>query len=388
MIGPVFPRRAARKEAARKSAARTSALEGLDVGVDELIDSTADPATAKAYKDQLDTYTKWARSDDEDLQRAGLAELAKMGGEVRAALEQRRTDQSAFVIKALDDQRGRATKAYSAQRDLASAFAEGDALLADPKTDPNSPLYRGRLMAVLESGPRQLLSDPEDFADALRAAGGGGGLFGAAIGLVSGSLAAEDFNFSKEDWRRVYQAAYTYQSRPYLEETQRIMESTQQLEQVAAGLDMFPKGYSPMRYVLEQEQTFENPIGPPNSYPEFNGGKPAGKGLRGLMNDLATGGKPPDAASLGELQTTGLSQDESLFAGLFGDAKHAELNRAIAGHRSNGRSVRPDPKTGKLYAVSEDGEQLEIETNLADRWAVQDALRNPGKGPVRGVIQR
>jgi len=357
-----FEGRRARINAEKERASRESALAGFDVGIDEIIDSTADPATASAWNDQFNSYKQMAMSDNADMQRAGMQALTQMGTEVRAALETRRKDQLGFVVKAADDQRERYTVAQQKQRDIAASFAEGHALLADPDFDPNTPLNRGQLMTVLKAGPRQLLSDPEDFADALGAAGGSG-LVGGLIGILSGTLAAEDFDFSKEDWRRVYQAAYLYNSRPFLEETQRIAASAQDLEKTFSALGGAPPGYSLTKYVMEQQQDFANPIGAPNSYPEFTGGggmNPEPGGVRSWLNDQATTRRrtqmgPPAPEELSSPQTPGILDFEGYFKS----------------YRDDGARILVDPGTGSTWAQYDNGRKVQIDLPWAARQLVK-----------------
>ena len=353
MIGPVFEGRARRKAAV----ARADALGRLDFGVDELIASTADPTEAAAYNDQLSSFKAMVTSLDPELQARGLEGLQQMGNEVRSALKERRTQQVGFISDALKDQRDNYSKAMARQREVQANAEQMDALLSQEDFDPNAPQNRNTLIQLLNSNPRAFNSDPEDFADALGRVGGGG-LLGGVVGLLSGALAAEDFVISKEDWRKLGEANYIYNSKPFLAEAEHIASSVSGLEQSAQQLNMFPPGYSPHAYVMEQEQAFENPFGPRGSYPEVAPKIPSAASVvsdaKGLLN-FATGNtpdkQPPQPPKQVESNTPG-----------------SLLDNYFRPHRERGARIMVNPESGAATAQYGDGRTEDIELPFYARW--------------------
>jgi len=360
----VFPQRRARKNAEAQRAETRAALEGHDFGLDEFVRGGATPEQAAALQEELDRYKEWAMRDDPGWQQAGREGLAEMSREFRAAHESRRVEQSGVVLGALEDQRKRHVEASKKQSTIHAGFSEAAAILADPDSDVNNNLTRDRLMASIETGPRSLFADPEDMAEALKAGGAGVPLIGAFMSLFAGTMAAEDFIFSKEDWRKARRGAYIAQSTPYLEESQKIAQSTQQLEQVAGGLGMFPKGYSALPYVLEQQQDFTNPFNDvANSYPEqpravespSSVAAKVGGGLRDMLNDNAAKVSAEREAEQAALDVPAeLAEDKDGWLTMEGYYEP---------YRREGAKIMIDRRSGAAYAEYSDGRQVPLEQN-------------------------
>lgn len=387
IIGAVFPARRARLLEEEMQRQRVSTISGIDVGVDELVASTADPVEAAAFNDQFKSMKSMAMSADPALQKEGLNGLSTLGTAVRQAVENRKQQQSGRVLDAAKDMRDQAQKALAPMRELQANTEQLNALLADPQFDQNQALNRGQLITLLHSTTRQMLSDPEDFADALGAAGGSG-LIGSLVALASGTLAAKDFDFTKDDYRRIADAAYTYQLKKYKTTVAPLERDAAMLEKAAAGLDMFPPGYSLSNYILSDPEEFEKPLMPKYDEPTDSSAPSLSKATRGastLLGNLTNAGAPDRAAAPandaelppGELPERARGFFASLLGPIMGDGatRGRELNFQIKRHRDAGASLKVDPKTGRTFAIYGDGRREEIETGLADRRAILGRIK-------------
>jgi hypothetical protein len=363
-IGPVFEGRARRKQASAAAAARAQVIGGLDIGVDELVASTADPERAAAFQDQFRSYSEMALSSDPELQREGMQGLAQIGSAVRSALETQRVEQRGLVVEAATDMREKAQQALRPMRELQASVEQINAILADPGVDVTNPLYRNQLISLIGSTSRQMLADPADLADALRSVNGGG-LLGSIVGLVGGALAAEDFKWTREDYRRLADAAYVFQRQKYQSTVAPIERDAHELEQAASQLDVFPPGYSLTRYVLSQPEDFTNPLLP--SYPEAIPAQPtlgtAASGLSRFMESLTTPEAPSEPAAgepAGAMPPTEIDVGRWQYNPNLPKQATGLFNRMAS--MPTGTTFKLDPKTGRVWAYAPDGNRTEVET--------------------------
>src|SRR5687767_1220406 len=128
--GGIFGARRERRMLEAAELERRQTIGGLDIGVDELIGSTADPAEAAAWRDQFDSNRELALSNDPEQQRAGLQNLAGMATAVREAVDRRKNRQADFVIEHARELRGRHQKAVEPMRELQSNMEQLNALLS------------------------------------------------------------------------------------------------------------------------------------------------------------------------------------------------------------------------------------------------------------------
>jgi hypothetical protein len=246
-------------------------------------------------------------------------------------------------------------------RELQANTEELNALLADPDFNQNLALNRGQLISLVGSTTRQMLSDPEDMADALRAVNGGG-LLGSIVGLVSGSMAAEDFNFTKEDYGRLAEASYVYQRKKYEATVAPIARDAAELEAAAGQLDVFPPGYSLSRYVLSDPEEFENPL--ERNYPEPVPAVPtlgtAASGVTRLLESF-TASETPQAPPANDPAIQSLPDvNAALYAPGTPKALSGLFGRLTS--QPAGTTFRMDPKTGRVFAYSQDGQRRELDT--------------------------
>lgn len=383
-----FPQRRARLEQQAAQAERSSVIEGLDFGVDELVRSTADPEDAAAWQDRWNSAKRSAMSSDPELQKQGITELYSMGSEVRTAMDGLREDRKSFVSEALRDQRDRYTKATAQLRTVNASAGQFAALINDPGFDPKNPINAGQLLKLLNSGPRQVF-DPEDMGDAL-AAVGGQGLFGGLVQLLAGTMKAEDFNVSKDQWRQLAAAAYRYTAQPYTDELERIGASAEQLKGVADHLGMFPPGYDAVKFVTEQRQDFAQPaLGPRHDAAPSDELKPAvQESARDFLSYVMT---PQPGSSVARADARG--QDGVPYVGpapLAGDpgapANPQGLVNNLASwydraadmdlepYRQRGAKIMIDPATGDAFARYDDGREEPIRLPALSRFALRRRL--------------
>lgn len=391
---------------------RKDAIGGLDLGVDELVSGTGDPEYARAMQDQFKAFKTMAQSADKETQQQGLTGLAQLGGAVRTAIEKRRADQSERIVDAAKDMREQAQKAVGPMREQQQRTDELYSLLADKELDLDNPLNRGKLISLLESNARQMLTDPDDLADALKSVNGAG-LLGAVVQLAGGALAAQDYKFTREDFTRLADASYVYQQNKYETIMAPIARDAKALEQAGAGLDIFPAGYSLSRYILSDPEDFEKPIR--SSYPEPAPKTPTigsvASGVDRIPDELArlAGAPPADSHDtreplrrFGEDVIRGEGADRAQAAeraepltvgGAPPAGSLAELWSRMEQYGPEA-SFKVDPNTGRVFAYTPDGGRSEVATSSGwfraggERKKMRRLLDVQRSAPVKGVIQR
>lgn len=391
VIGLFTPRRRAERILEERAAERREQIGGLDIGLDELLASTADPAEAKAWQDQFNSYRGMALSDDGELQREGLDGLAKMAEGIRGAVDRRQQAQSEFVIEQARELREQHQRAVAPMRELQSNMEQLNQLLADPEFNQNLPINRGYLLELLKGSTRQMLSDPEDFADALTQSGGGG-LISSLVRFAGGVMAAEDFNFTKEDYARLARAMYTFNEQRYQKTVAPLEMQAAALEQAAGGLGFLPPGYSLTQYVTGSPEKFENPLqgdygagfAPTVSTPPLEQAGETALEALGLDNPESD----PERAAAGP-QFGGVPRSQvGVLTRLFGyEDQISAMNRRIEELGAGGATIKADPETGGLFAIYQDGRREEIATSRLQKSYVLEGLK-AGQRSVRGVIRR
>lgn len=272
------------RQSALDAAAEDESIRAdLDTQIGDLLASAQTQADTDIDREQLQVYAtrqaqlrRLAAHPDEKVRNKALEELANVATGVGSWLEDIESRREVSQDKVLDLQRGmivdlakRERAAYEAavenRRNLQTAAGQMHTLLNDAKFDVNNPLNRGRLIELLRSNSRTILADPEGLDDALKAAGGSA-VIGPLAALAGGLLGAEEFNFSKEDWRRIATALYDYESRQFAGSMQRIERNVTAVESAANRLGVLPPDYSVADYVLGRAEEFPRPYAP--SYPE------------------------------------------------------------------------------------------------------------------------
>lgn len=207
-----------RQTALDEAAADRELLQSFDQMHQEAIAQVQGTAATDLDREQLNqldreygVMRKLALSSDPDTRRQALTKLAEMTPRIGDWLEDIESrnetifdrnvetlDQSAVVARQ-NYERGLA-QAQTVQR-VSSEFHQ---LLSDPDFDVNNPVSRARLGQLLEQTPREFLADPADMSDALESVGANvGGIMGGILAFYAGKKKAEEFEFSKEDWRKV-----------------------------------------------------------------------------------------------------------------------------------------------------------------------------------------
>lgn len=387
-----------RRQAAQYELERRDHIAGLDIGVDELIASTADPDEARAWRDRFESAKELALSHDELQQREGLNQLSTMATAVQAAVDRRHKAQEDFVIEEARTLRTQHTEAMKPMRELQANMEQLNALLADPEFNQNLPINRGTLISLLRSSTRQMLSDPEDFADALMGAGGGG-LIASLVKFAGGAMAAEDFNFTKDDYGRLARAMYTFNEKRYRTTVAPIAAQAAALEQVSGKLDFLPQGYSLTQYVTGPPEEFENPLkGDYGVGFENTRTAPletARDALSSMFEDSPSSeGEAGARAAVASPNFSGVTDADAPWLdrvlGITGPG--IQLNSMINTAAELGGTVRANPDTGALYSFFDDGRREELHTSKLQRSYVLNALKaaSSGKRPQRakGAIRR
>lgn len=152
-----------------------------------------------------------AMSPDPSVRQQAQAKLVDMSPRIGDWLEDMEGRNEAVLdrqVGALDEAAVNARGNYEAglerAQGIASVAEQMHNLLADDSFDVNNPVARARLGQLLEQTPREFLADPADMSDALEKVGANvPGIIGGLVQYYAGKKKAEEFTFSKEDWRKV-----------------------------------------------------------------------------------------------------------------------------------------------------------------------------------------
>lgn len=286
-----------------KSAAESETVSALDASIQEQIGSAGQFADTDIDQEQLKNW---------NTRRANLAKLAAHPDEkVRAKAAQDLADLSTGIGSFLEDVEGRRENVEdtrlslqrAAVQDVAKQFRSGyegaikkrrelqasagqiHTLLNDESFDVNKPINRGRLIDLMRSNSRTILADTADFGSALQSAGGGQGLIGSVLGLLGGAMKADDFKFTKEEWRAIASAMYDAETKQFSGEMQRIEAGVADLEFAAHDLGILPADYGLAQYVLGQEEEFPRALKGKGGYRE----------TPGMVGPWRSGAGPSDA---------------------------------------------------------------------------------------------
>jgi hypothetical protein len=205
-----------------------------------------------------------ASHPDPNMRARAIEQLATHGTRISAWLEDIETrNESQFdanvatLDKESDLARASFDEALSSAQETKRVASELHQLLADDSFDVNHPLNRGRLGALFEQTPRELLSDPEDMADALKEAGGQLPLIGAWMTYSAGKQAASDFVWTKEDWRKIAFAMQTTAEKKSKRAMDDAIHVGMALDQAAGGF-----GHKPAYSYIERIATGRVQDGP------------------------------------------------------------------------------------------------------------------------------
>lgn len=194
-----------------------------------------DRAQFQDLERQRQQYVAMTKSRDDEIRRAGLKGLSTLAtGNLLEDIESRaeviadaqfaeevqvRGAMRQTLIAQAEDLRKQAAGLYETQRLRQEQFDQANRLLNDPDFDPNNALNQGALGELLNLSKREILANAEDMADALGAAGGVP-IIGSVIAVLAGAAKAEDMKFSKEDWRRIFNAAEEATQKSFLNQQQ------------------------------------------------------------------------------------------------------------------------------------------------------------------------
>jgi hypothetical protein len=342
--------------------------------------------------DQQGQLRRLAQHPDPQVRAKATQDLASLGTQLQGWLEdiesrregmddESMSAQRDIVRSAADDLRERETQRVATGETLLSSANQINSILNDAD-DVNSPLNRGRLMQLMNANSRAFLSDPDDLGDALSRAGGQG-LISQVVGVAGGLISAEDFNFSREDWRKIATAMYDFQQNSSAREGERIAGETQLLDAASGRLQMFPQGYTLRNYVLGEES--EIPPSPLRAepYPDEQSATESG---RSAVGDFLGQPDDPNAAERAESGEVFRPMEQP-------PAGMRRFNEALE-RLPVGAVARADPETGRVYATLADGETFEVDTgNMITggprvRNKILEMLRERRSRRGRGVITR
>ena len=175
---------------------------------------------------------KQAMSPDPATRRDAVQKLASFTPQIGAWLEDLEGRNETLLdrnVALLDSQADAVQADYQTAlaraQDTQRVASEMHQLLSDPGFDANSMINRARLASLINETPRSLFTDTPDMADALKETGAAlGGIPGAIASWISGKQKAEDFQFSKEDWRKL---AYAMQLASKRQTDQQLADATE-----------------------------------------------------------------------------------------------------------------------------------------------------------------
>lgn len=223
-IGQGILARRDRQSALEEAAADRQMLASFDQLHQEAVGQVQGLAATDLDRAQLEQLSrdylplqKLAMHPDPAIRRDALFKLAEMSpriGDWLEDLESRNEANQAQGIGILDTQgealRGNYETALERAKSVQNVATQFHTLLSDPDFDVNSPAGRARMGQLLEQTPREFLADPQDMSDALEKVGANApGLIGGILSFYAGKKKAEEFTFTKEDWRKI---AYAMQS--------------------------------------------------------------------------------------------------------------------------------------------------------------------------------
>lgn len=217
-IGQGILARRDRQSALDIAAFEQGMLRDFDEMHQQAIAAVQGQATTETDMLQLEQLTnefqatrKMAMHPDPAVRMKALEQMAASQSRVGAWLEDLEGRQETLFdanVKVLDDQavvaRGIFEKGLEQSQQLTKLGSDMHQLLSDPNFDVNSPAGRARMVQFLDLTPRELLADPADMNDAFQAAGANfPGFIGAATAYWAGKKKAEEFTFTKEEWRKI-----------------------------------------------------------------------------------------------------------------------------------------------------------------------------------------
>lgn len=217
-IGQGILARRDRQSALEEAAADRQMLQAFDEMHRQAVESVQGMASTDLDKAQLEQLTRdylplqqLAMHPDPAIRRDAFMKLAEMSpriGDWLEDLEGRNEEVQKGQVGVLDAQgevlRGNYESALERAKSVQSVAEQFHTLLADPSFDVNNPVNRARLGQLLEQTPREFLADPADMSDMLEKVGANApGLIGGVLSYLAGKKKAEEFTFTKEDWRKI-----------------------------------------------------------------------------------------------------------------------------------------------------------------------------------------
>lgn len=216
-------------------------------------------------------------SPDPQTRQAAIAKLADFGPNIGAWLEDLEGRNETVLDKnvaVMDEQAGVARQDYQdalkRDQDVTRISSEMHQLLSDPNFDVNQMLNRARLGQLLDQTPREFFADPADMADALKDVGGNlPGILGAIPAWIAGKQKAEDFKWSKEDWRKVAYAMTVASKKQSQRQLQDAMNAGKLLDETSQRIGHVPALSYLDRIVTGKTQDTETVSGQRNIYNEL-----------------------------------------------------------------------------------------------------------------------
>lgn len=246
----------------------------------QAIEAVQGQATTETDQLQLQQLTtdfqalrKMAMHPDPQVRQQALSKMAEMSpriGDWLEDLEGRQETMFDANVATLDKQgevlRTNFERGLTEAQAIQSKANEFHQLLSDETFDVNSPTGRARLVQLLDSTPRELLADPADMSDALQAAGANApGLIGGITAYLAGKKKAEEFTFTKEQWRQIaFAMTKTADTR-----ARRVMEDSERgalvLDRAAEKMNFKPSLSYLERVITGRVQEGED-VGGPGAY--------------------------------------------------------------------------------------------------------------------------
>jgi hypothetical protein len=220
-VGQGILARRDRKSALDIAAFENGMLRDLDAMHQEAVAAVQGQAATETDKLQLDAITKqfeytrkMAMHPDPAVRARAFESMEENSTRIGAWLEDLEGRQETLLdknVSILDEQSVVARSNFQASLEIAQTVqqkaSEFHQLLSDDSFDVNSPAGRARMAQLLDQTPRELLADPADMSDALQAVGANApGILGAILAYKSGKMKAEEFTFTKEEFRQIAHA--------------------------------------------------------------------------------------------------------------------------------------------------------------------------------------
>ena len=311
-VGQGLLARRDRQSALDDAAAEREILQQMDAMHQDAMASVQGLAATDLDREQLtqmgpdfQTLRTLAMSPDPSTRQAAIQKLAEQSSRVGDWLEDLEgRNETVFDknVSLLDEQgvvaRQNFEKGLERAQSVQRIASDMHQLLSDETFDVNNPISRARLGQLLDQTPREFLADPADMSDALEKVGANApGVIGAIMSYYAGKKKAEEFTFTKEDWRKVAHAMLSTSSKLAERNMADAERSALYLDRAAKGINHAPAISYLDRVITGRVQDGQDVSDAPGVYDEADRAAAAVRAAEADRRDAANPSKASAAVS-------------------------------------------------------------------------------------------